>query len=79
MGKMFTEQEVRAMLRQVRKETRQEILSEKKRPRVTAERVVETLNSTNTISGAATMLGVTTQTMRNYMRKHNVTKQYVTQ
>jgi len=34
MGKMFTEQEVRAMLRQVRKETRQEVLSEKKRPRV---------------------------------------------
>lgn len=76
---MFTEQEVRAMLRQVRKDTRQEILSEKKRPRVTVERIVETLNSTNTISGAATMLGVTTQTMRNYMRKHNVTKQYVAQ
>ena len=78
MGKMFTEQEVRAMLRQIRKETRREVLSEKKRPRVTAERIVETLNNTNTISGAATMLGVTTQTMRNYMRKHNVTKQYVT-
>jgi hypothetical protein len=78
MGKMFTEKEVRSMIRNARKEIRKEIESgRKKRVSLTTESMLAVLNTSGTILEAAVRLGVTVPTLNTHMRKNGIAKQFV--